>query len=387
MRVLIAPDKFKGSLTALEAAGAMEHGVRDACAARGVEVEIDVCPMADGGDGTLEVVQSLISMSERVAARVTEPLPGHSADVEWLRWTDETGRRCGLVEVAKIVGLARVPEEHRDPERLSTFGIGEVIRQMAESACSVITVALGGTATIDGGVGMAAGLGARFFAGGMLQTRPVGADLLSIDRVKWDWSSFAERGVRVVALVDVENPLCGGDGAARTFGPQKGATDQQITQLDSGLARFQELLLRAGAVESASRARRGAAGGLALGLEAFCGAELESGALCVGRMVGLEFRANVADVVITGEGRLDRQTSRGKVAAVVAQAAARSGRPTLCVAGEIEAEAEDLFAHACSLLSVSPSAERAMNHAPKYARLAAERAMGAWLDAGRLRDG
>ena len=348
MRFLIAPDKYKGTLTAREAAEAMARGVRAACAERNITPEIDLCPLSDGGEGFLDV------MAEATGASIehlgtTDPVGNTiSVPVGFIGG----GHREAIVESALVIGLQIVPVDKRIPEQLSTRGLGTLLVDLARKGCTKITVGLGGSATIDGGIGMASALGDRFLDAHNNERPAIGASLTHVARIE-RLASNPLAGVEIVAACDVDSPLLGEHGAARTYGPQKGATPAQAERLDAGLANLARLA-QAPALRCA-----GAAGGLGFGVAAFAGATLTSGSLLVIDTVRFAERAARADLVLTGEGSLDRQTAKAKVCASVAQ---RSSAPVCALPGQFAPNADTrafALVHPCAPFDAPPPSSTA----------------------------
>lgn len=389
MRVLIAPDKFKGSMTAGQAAEAIALGVRDAFEHGRRSGEADICPIADGGDGTLEVITKATPGGIRHYVEVSRPLPGHDARVPYLEFPGIDGEPTALIESALIVGLARVPMQDRNPEALRTHGIGEVVRHAAASGCRRVVLSLGGSATVDGGVGMAQELGVRFMSAGRPIADITGKDLGRIDAINTDRADDEFGDIDFIGLCDVDGPLLGPDGAARLYGPQKGATPQQVQRLESGLANVAGICRKAGLPFDAEAQGVGTAGGLGFCLQAFFSAELYSGAASVLETVLFEQRCAKADLIITGEGQLDAQTMQGKAVGEVVLGARRAGKRVMVVCGRADPAIVGAAGgrkgtglapdDVCSLTSLAPTPEEAMAHAPELARQAARRLVSRWL--------
>jgi glycerate 2-kinase len=340
VKIIVAPDSFKGSCSAAAAAAAIGRGARGALP--GAEV-VEV-PVADGGEGTVEAMVKAMG-GYTVRRAVTGPL-GKPVDAFF--------GRCGetaVVEMAAASGLTLVPPDRRDPRLTNTFGTGELIRAAVDAGARHIIVGLGGSATNDGGAGMAQALGARLLDADGRDLPPGGAALARLDRL--DLSGLADlTGVRITVACDVDNPLTGPRGASAVFGPQKGATPQVVAELDQALARWAEKLEEAlpSVRGLAEMPGAGAAGGLAAGLVALCGAELRRGIDLVLETVGFAGLLAGADLVITGEGRIDAQTLSGKVPYGVAQAAARAGVPTVALCGGLGPGYEVLHQHGIAAL-------------------------------------
>jgi glycerate 2-kinase len=316
MKIICAPDSFKESISAADAARSMAAGVKRA----DPRAEVDVCPVADGGEGTLEALVEArggIAHEASVTGPLGEPIQAHFAVLEG---------DIGIVELADASGLANLPKDRRDPTRTTTFGTGELIRLAVGHGCGEVIVCIGGSATVDGGAGMAQALGARFFGrGGRLVKQPMTGGLLrEIGRIE----PPDERLPRIRIACDVTNPLIGERGAAAMYGPQKGATSDQVKELDAGLAHLAALLGADPATPGF-----GAAGGAALSLVTLCGAVMERGIELVLDAINFHERCRGATLVLTGEGRLDGQSMHGKAPIGVALAAARLDVPTIAIVG------------------------------------------------------
>lgn len=397
MRVLIAPDKFKGTMTAREAAAAMGLGVRDACAARRIDVDVDECPIADGGEGTIEAIISAgVMFSRRRASHVFGPQGVLGPEMKSVEWISFEIKQVRIIESARIIGLQLVSPPDRHPLRLTSAGLGQLIESATSGQPEEVVVCLGGSATVDGGLGAAWADGRvrpvyrpgyRPLAAECerFQAMPFAVDLEAIEAIEITGRSGSQ--TRFVALCDVDNPLLGPSGAARVYGPQKGATPDEVEQLERGMENLVRVCRRAGIDIDPDTHGAGAAGGLGYGMMAFFGATLVSGAEFILDIVNFDARARAADVVMTGEGRLDEQTTRGKSVASVTRRASRAGKPTLGVAGVIEPGAARELAAARSLIEFAPSPTHASARPASYARLAAERAMADWLDARGGRGG
>lgn len=326
LRVLVAPQEFKGTLTALEAARAIERGLRD----DHDDWLCDLLPMADGGPGTTDALLAALG-GEKHTTRSHDPR-------RWpilASWGLLPGKRA-VVECAAASGLLHMRPEELTPEavrRASTLGTGELILDALEYDIEELIVGLGGSATNDGGAGMAQALGFRLLDAQGRPLGPGGVALRALDRIDASNAHPLLTHVRSLGATDVTNPLRGPNGASAVYGPQKGADAAAVAELDEALAHFAEVVKRDLGVDVASRPGAGAAGGLGAGLIAFLGAELRSGAELVAQAADLQGRVEAADLVITGEGRLDAQTAYGKTPQFVAQAAAKAGRTVVCIAG------------------------------------------------------
>ena len=324
MRVLVAPDKFAGTLTAVEAARAIAEG----WARRAPGDEIDLAPMADGGPGFLEVLRS--SRGGRLEPVVVHDPYGAEVPASILV-VDGTA----YVEAAQACGLHLTEPERRDPERGSSAGVGELVAAAVDSGVRRVVVGLGGTATNDGGAGLLATLGATAEPPEALRTGP--ASLAGLDSV--DLTAARERlaGVELVAASDVDNPLLGLIGATNVYGPQKGLAAERLPTVDAALTRLAEATDRKVALAKGA----GAAGGLGFAL-LLLGATRTPGIELVARSVSLPERARQADLVVTGEGSFDFSSRSGKVPAGVAQVAAEALRPCIALAGRVLVGAREM---------------------------------------------
>jgi glycerate kinase len=367
MRFVIAPDSFKGSASAREVAQAIAEGLKAALP----DAVCDLVPMADGGEGTVDALVAATG-GRIVSVRVTGPL-GEPVDAFFgILGDGETA----VIEMAAAAGLHLVPPEKRNPMVTTTYGVGELMRAALDAGCRRLIIGIGGSATNDGGAGMAQALGVRLldeqgneigFGGGALE-RLARLDLSDFDRRVWD--------AEILVACDVTNPLTGPNGASAAYGPQKGATPEMVRQLDANLRHYAAVLQRDLGVEVETVAGAGAAGGLGAGLLAFCRAQLRRGVELVIHAVRLPERVQKADLVITGEGCLDFQTGFGKVPHGVAQAAKRYGKSVIALVGQLGEGAErcrQWGIDACfPILSKPMSEQEAMANAIPLLRRAAE---------------
>ncbi len=328
-RVLIAPDKFKGTLRADEAADALAAGWRSVDA----RAVIDRVPVADGGEGTLDTLVAALGGEIR-RATVSGPL-GDPVSAEYGLLETPDGTQA-VVEMARASGLDLLAESRRDPKRTTTRGTGELIAAACRDGAARVLVCIGGSATNDAGAGMAQAVGVRLLDEGGRDLPPGGAALERLAEIDMGGLDPAVAGAEVAVACDVDNPLTGPQGASATYGPQKGASPQDVALLDRALGHFAAVVHRDLGLDLREVPGAGAAGGLGAGLVAFLGAKLRAGFDLVAEALRLEARMGAADVVITGEGRFDRQSLRGKAPAGVLRLAAISRRRSILVAGEVE---------------------------------------------------
>jgi glycerate kinase len=383
MKVVIAPQAFKGGLRGIEAARAMEVGVRRVYP----DAHTVLVPVADGGDGTLEALvgdpdddglNGQASGGRYFRTWVTGPL-GDPVEAVWGVMPDG---HTVVVELARASGLVLVPEARREPRNATTYGTGELIRAALDSGYRHIIVGLGGSATNDGGVGIAQALGVRFMdkegddlpVGGASLARLDAIDLKEIDtRLKECW---------IRAATDVSNPLCGMEGASAVYGPQKGATLAVVNQLDCALRRYAGVILRDLGLDVLELPRAGAAGGAGAGLVAFLAARLESGGEVVCDALGLNDYLEEAALVVTGEGRMDGQTVYDKAPIIVAHWAKQRGIPVVAVAGTLGAGHEAVLEHGVVVVEAGAPhtmpLDEAMSQAYGLIADATERAVTRW---------
>ncbi len=326
MRILVAPDSFKGSLSARQAADAIAAGIRQSIP----HAEIVTLPMADGGEGTVDVLLDNLGGS-KIPIQVHGPL-GEGVEACFGVLADG---ETGVMEMASASGLTLIPEEKRNPLLTSTYGTGEVLRGMLDHGCRKIIIGIGGSATNDGGAGMAQALGAQFFdrEGNLLMVR--GGNLDQIASIRMDELDERLHEAEIWVACDVNNPLLGRQGAARIYGPQKGATKEMVEILEKNIAHFNDVLVAASGMDVADRPGAGAAGGLGAGLMVFAGGRFKSGVELIMEMVAFDQLLGDAQCLCTGEGKLDLQTLQGKVVAGLIEKAQRYEIPTFVFAGEI----------------------------------------------------
>ncbi len=336
MKVLIAPQGFKGGVSALEAARAIERGVRAAAP----EAETVLVPVADGGDGTLNALVDG-SGGQLFRSTVAGPL-GRPLQAAWGVMGDG---QTAVVEMALASGLALLPPPRRNPRTTTTLGTGEIMREALDRGFTRIIVGLGGSATNDGGAGMASALGTRFLDAGGIPLPAGGAALARLARIDVSGLHPKLTEATVIGATDVTNPLCGPAGASAIYGPQKGASPEVVEELDSALENFARIVHRDLGQDVAERPGAGAAGGLGAGLMVFSGAELRPGIDMVCEVLGFDAQLEGADLVITGEGRADHSTIYNKAPVGVARRALALGVPTILLAGSLGTGFEELYQH------------------------------------------
>lgn len=366
LKVVAAPNPFKGSLSAAAAARAIAAGVRDAFpGAQVVEV-----PVADGGEGT-----ALALVAARGGEMVTEVVEGPLGEPVAAAFGLIDGGRTAIVELAAAAGLPLVPPDRRDPRVTSTYGFGSLLEAARRRGVERIIAAVGGSATNDAGAGMAQALGYRLLDADGRELDRGGAALARLARIDASGVDPGWRNVEVLVAVDVTNPLTGPDGASVVYGPQKGASPQVVHELDAALGRLADVVGR----EVAERPGAGAAGGAGAGLLHFLGASLVRGAPLVVEAAGLDGALRGADAVLTGEGRVDAQSAFGKGPIEVARRARAAGVPVGLVAGTTGAGWEAVLAEGVTLVETLADGglglEGMQARAPELLRVAARRAV------------
>ena len=354
MKVVIAPQSFKGSISALDAARAMEEGVLRVVP----DAETVLVPVADGGDGTLDTLVDA-TRGEVRSATVTGPV-GKPVTAEWGALGDG---RTAVIEMARTSGLALLSLAERDPLHATTYGLGEVVREALDAGFRRFIVGIGGSATNDGGAGMAQALGVRLLDEAGRDLPPGGAALADLRSI--DMSGLDERatGARFSVACDVSNPLTGPEGASAVYGPQKGATPGMVEQLDAALENFAGVVERDIGMSIDAVPGSGAAGGLGGGMMAFLGGSLQAGVDIVLDHVGLDDRLEGADLVLTGEGRIDFQTVYNKAPIGVARRAKRKGIPVIAVCGSLGKGYEDVHAEGIDVVVSIVSAPMTLDEA------------------------
>jgi glycerate kinase len=324
MKIVVAPNSFKGSLSASQAAAAIARGVRQARP----DAEVVEIPVADGGEGTVEAL-----VSARQGTYRTVEVEGPLGDPVQATYGLVDGGATGVIELASASGLTLIPLDRRDPRRASTYGFGQLLDTVRRHGVASMIAGIGGSATNDGGAGMAQALGYRLLDASGRDLPRGGAALARLERIDSSGFDPGWRSISVMVACDVTNPLTGPQGASHVYGPQKGADEAAVLELDRALARLAEIVEREMGKEVAEIPGAGAAGGAGAGLIAFLGARLLPGAPLVVEASGFDEALAGARLVITGEGRVDAQTAYGKAPGEVARRARASGIPVLLLAG------------------------------------------------------
>ncbi len=377
IRIVIAPQAFKQSIGARAAALAIERGVRSAMP----DAETTLIPVADGGDGTLAALIDTTA-GQFHQATVTSPL-GEPVAAQWGVMGDG---QTAVIEMALASGLALITDDRRDPRRATTYGTGQLMRAALDAGYTRIIVGLGGSATNDGGTGMAAALGVRFLDASGDELPPGGAALAHLASIDVSARHPGLDAATIIGATDVTNPLCGDTGASAIFGPQKGATPEMVAELDACLSNFAAVVKSDLGIDVLDTPGSGAAGGLGAGLIAFANAELRSGIDMVCDVLDFDQHAAAADLVITGEGRADRSTAFDKAPVGIARRAQSFGVPTILLAGSLGPGYDLLYER--SIDAIAPIAEEptdlatSLQNGAELLQRAAERAIRLY-DLGR----
>lgn len=369
MKIVVAPDKFKEALTARAVAQAIERGIRSVLP----DADVDLVPMADGGDGTVEALLGATGGMLR-PAHVTDPL-GRRVEATWGLLGDG---RTAVLEMAAASGLALVPPDRRDPTKTTTYGTGELIRAALDAGAARLLVGIGGSATTDGGAGAAQALGVTFLRkdDSRFDLPLTGGDLLDVARIVIDGRDPRLGSAAVEVACDVDNPLLGPRGAAAVYGPQKGATPEQVERLEQALAHLADLIERDLGQDVRRFPGAGAAGGLGAGSVAFMHARLRPGIDMIMDATRLAERVCGADLILTGEGRLDAQSMMGKVIAGVGRVGQAAGVPAIALVGSVGAGADAalqiLRGYHCITPDGTPTPEALARTAENLERAAAQ---------------
>lgn len=333
-KYVLIPDSFKGSLSASRICAIM----RDAILRLEPDAEICAIPVADGGEGTVDAFLTAVG-----GRKVTLRAHGPYAE-EITGFYGRLSPQTAVLEMAAAAGLPMVGER-RNPEATSTFGVGEILRHAVEQGATELILGLGGSATNDGGCGMAAAMGVRFLDSAGNAFIPVGGTLQQIASIDVTPALAGLRHCRVRVMCDIDNPLCGPEGAAQVFGPQKGADAAMVQRLDAGLRHLAQRVRQDLKTDILNLPGAGAAGGMGGGAVAFLGGQLQMGIDTVLDVVGFSQKIRDAELILTGEGRLDGQSVRGKVIAGVGRQAAKSGKAVIAVVGGIADDADAAYAN------------------------------------------
>ncbi|MFF0145561.1 glycerate kinase [Amycolatopsis sulphurea] len=369
-RVVIAPDKFKGSLTAIEVAEAIALGVRDALP----DADITTCPVADGGEGTLEILENA------GGTWVQLPVRGPLAEQVEARYVLLDG--AAYIESARACGIEFVTPSPEVALTAHTWGVGELLAHALDRDARRLVLTVGGTASTDGGAGMLAALGAGVLDSSGAPVDLGGRALARVAQVDLAPARARLGEVPVAVATDVTNPLLGPNGAATIFGPQKGAGRDDVARLDAALTQWAKALVKAGARDISTVPGAGAGGGIAGGAVAGLGANVESGFDLIASLTGVDAALGGADLVITGEGSLDEQSLSGKAPAGIAARAGRAGASLLILAGRIQLDAAALaglgVVGSSALIDHAPSLGHARTHAAELLRARAEVLVREW---------
>lgn len=344
MKIIVAPDSFKGSMTSVQATNAIEKGINKAALAYKKNIEVIKVPMADGGEGTVEAIVSANS-GKIIKTQVLDPL-GRKIDSFFGVLPDNTA----VIEMAAASGLNLLSEKERDPMKTTTYGTGQLIKEALDMGCKNIIIGIGGSATNDGGVGMAQALGARFIDKNDNELKFGGGCLNLLEKI--DISNLDNRikSTNFIIASDVTNPLCGPEGASAVYGPQKGATREMVKILDINLEHLAYTIKKDLGKDVKDLPGAGAAGGLGAALLAFLNAKSQPGIEIVMKLAYFEEKVKDAQLIITGEGATDYQTKFGKVPFGVAQVAKEYNKPVICISGSLLTGYEELYNYGISAM-------------------------------------
>lgn len=334
MRILIAPDSFKNALSAMEVGKSIKAGLLKALP----DAEIELLPMADGGEGTVEALIDATG-GRLITARVHDPL---MRPIEASFGVTGDGLTA-VIEMASASGIQVISAEERNPWITTTYGTGELVLAALEEGCRNLILGIGGSATNDCGMGLAAALGVRFLKANGDPVDHGGGSLADVTTIDMSGLDVRISGTSIMVACDVDNPLTGPAGASYVYGPQKGADHEMVKKLDQNLLHFAGVIREQLGKEVDNIAGAGAAGGLGAGLIAFLDGQLVQGVKAVAKVTGLDQATKKADLVITGEGKIDSQTRYGKTPFGVAQSAKKYNKPVIAIAGTIGEGAEELY--------------------------------------------
>ena len=370
IRIVIAPQAFKQSVAARAAAVAIQRGVLQAVG----DAETVLIPVADGGDGTLAAL-----IDTTAGQYFTTPVTGPVGDDITAQWGVMGDGQTAVIEMALASGLALIPDHRRDPRTATTYGTGQLIAAALDAGYTRIIVGLGGSATNDGGTGMASALGVRFLDANGNELPPGGAALSNLASIDTSDANPALAAATLIGATDVTNPLCGDTGASAIFGPQKGATPAMVAELDACLSNLARVIASDLGIDVLDTPGSGAAGGLGAGLIAFANCELRSGIDMVCDALDFDRHAANADLVITGEGRADRSTAFDKAPVGIARRSKALGVPTLLLAGSLGPGYDALYQHGIDAIipiaEEPASLESSLQNGAELLERAAERAI------------
>lgn len=336
-KIILIPDSFKGTMSSSEICSIMKKAILNYFP----DTEVLSIPVADGGEGSVDAFLSSVG-GRKVPLVVKGP---YFEDIPAFYGVLPEG--TAVIEMAAAAGLPLVGE-NRSAGKTTTFGVGQLIAHAAKSGCRKIIVGLGGSATNDGGAGAAAALGIKFLDEGGHEFVPVGATLGKVSSIDMSGLNAALDGVDLITMCDIDNPLCGSRGAAAVFGPQKGASEEEIRLLDRNLSHLAEIIRRDLGKDICLLPGSGAAGGMGGGMAAFFGSRLQAGIETVLDIVGFDDKIRGADLVFSGEGRLDSQSLRGKVVVGVARRTKKQGVPLIAIVGDIGDQIENVYGEGVS---------------------------------------
>jgi len=346
-KIVIIPDSFKGTMSSMRVCEIIIEQVKahfPLCDAVSI-------PVADGGEGTVDCFLTSVG-GEKVSAQANDPFFNKINSF----YAILPDKKTAVIEVASIIGLPLV-ENKKNPLTASTFGVGELVKQAISKGCSKIILGLGGSSTNDAGAGMAAALGAKFYNANDKEFIPTGGTLKNICRIDISQLKELTAGVNITAMCDVENPLYGINGAAYIFGPQKGADAKTVEELDQNLRAMADIILKELGIDISALNGGGAAGGLGAGIATYFNGELYSGIETVLDNVNFDELIKDADLIISGEGRIDSQSMQGKVISGVSRRAAKQNKPLIAIVGDIDLGAEEAYKHGVtSIISINKKA-------------------------------
>ncbi len=370
MKIILAPDSFKGSLSAIEVCSHLEEGIKRVFP----DAEISQLPVSDGGEGLVEVMVAATNGKIK-KIQANDPLERPIETAFGILGNGHTA----VIEMAAASGLPLLTKEEQNPLKTSTYGTGQLIKAALDENVNKIIIGIGGSATVDGGTGMAAALGAKFFDADGKELSPSGGAISKLDKIDVSGIDPRLKDVEIEVACDVDNPLTGDTGAARIYGPQKGATPEMVEILESNLSKLAEHIRQDIGIDVENEAGAGAAGGLGAGLLAFTGGKLVSGIDIALNNIDFDTNVQNADLVITGEGRIDHQTFFGKVPVGVSTRAEKFGVPVIAIGGGLEGRMEELHtkniaAYFSTMDSIQPE-EEVFARSPELIATCAEQVM------------